>query len=98
MGVGRVRTTAAWRTRIRWILAATALRLWWVKCQLVAFLVLVAWLRGYRVGMASPAALPDPPAGPPAAGLQAIRAWLTPVLAAEFDHEWELALEAAKRS
>ena len=48
--------------------------------------------------MASPAALPDPAPVPPPAEPQAIRASLTPVLAAEFDHEWELTLEAAKRS
>ena len=48
--------------------------------------------------MASPAAFPDPAPVPPPAEPQAIRTWLTPVLAAEFDHEWELTLEAAKRS
>jgi len=48
--------------------------------------------------MVSPAALPDPAPGSPPADPQAIRTCLTPVLAAEFDSEWDLALERAKRS
>ena len=60
--------------------------------------VLLEGRRDYRVGMASPAAYPDPAPVPPSAEPQAIRTWLTPLLAAEFDHEWELTLEAAKRS
>ena len=52
---------------------------------------------GYRVGMASPAgSLPDPV--PLSLDPQAIRACLSPVLAAEFDREWEIVLEWAKRS
>jgi hypothetical protein len=54
---------------------------------------------GYRVGMASPAgSLPDPPLVPPPPDPQAIRACLSPVLAAAFDSEWEIVLERAKRS
>jgi hypothetical protein len=49
--------------------------------------------------MAFPASsVPDPVPTPPAADPQAIRACLTPVLAAEFDREWEIVLEHAKRS
>jgi len=48
--------------------------------------------------MASPAALPDPVHGPPPSDPQGIRAGLPPMLAAEFDTEWELVLERAKRS
>lgn len=43
-----------------------------------------------------PASVPDPPAVPPAADPQAIRACLTPTLVAEFDREWETVLERAK--
>jgi hypothetical protein len=47
--------------------------------------------------MASSAgSLPDPV--PPPLDPQAIRACLSPVLAAEFDSEWEIVLERAKRS
>jgi uncharacterized protein DUF6247 len=47
--------------------------------------------------MASPAApLPDP--APPSPDPQAIRVCLTSALAAEFDSEWEIVLERAKRS
>jgi Family of unknown function (DUF6247) len=54
---------------------------------------------GYRVGMASPAgSLPDPAPVAPPPDPQAIRACLSPVLAAEFDSEWEIVLERAKRS
>jgi hypothetical protein len=51
--------------------------------------------------MASPAgSLPDPAPAPvpPPPDPQAIRACLSPVLAAEFDSEWEIVLERAKRS
>jgi uncharacterized protein DUF6247 len=41
--------------------------------------------------MASPAAVPDPRVPP--ADPQAIRACLTPTLAAEFDHEWNTVLD-----
>lgn len=51
---------------------------------------------GYRVGMASPAAVPDPRVPP--ADPQAIRACLTPTLAAEFDHEWNIVLDRVKQS
>jgi len=40
---------------------------------------------------------PHPPAVPPAADPQAIRACLTPTLVAEFDREWEFVLEQAKQ-
>ncbi|MGH3938977.1 MAG: DUF6247 family protein [Pseudonocardiaceae bacterium] len=47
--------------------------------------------------MASPAApLPEPVPPPP--DPQAIRAGLTPALAADFDSEWEIVLERAKQS
>ncbi|MGH3587165.1 MAG: DUF6247 family protein [Pseudonocardia sp.] len=49
--------------------------------------------------MASPAAPPpDASSAPPAAGPVAIRACLSPRLVAEFDAEWEVALEDAKVS
>lgn len=49
--------------------------------------------------MASPAKpVPGPPVGPPPSDPQAIRACLTPVLAAEFDREWDIVLERAKQS
>ena len=44
-----------------------------------------------------PAGVPHPPAAPPAADPQAIRACLTPTLVAEFDREWEIVLERAKQ-
>ena len=44
-----------------------------------------------------PAGIPDPPAVPPAADPQAIRACLTPTMVAEFDREWEFVLEQAKQ-
>jgi hypothetical protein len=44
--------------------------------------------------MSSPAALPNPPSVQP----QAIRACLTPTLAAEFDREWRFVLAQAKES
>jgi hypothetical protein len=44
-----------------------------------------------------PAGVPDPPAVPPAADPQAIRACLTPTMVAEFDREWEFVLELAKQ-
>lgn len=46
--------------------------------------------------MASPAAVPDPRVPP--ADPQAIRARLTPTLAAEFDHEWNTVLDRVKQS
>lgn len=46
--------------------------------------------------MASPAAVPDPRVPP--VDPQAIRACLTPTLAAEFDHEWDIVLDRVKRS
>lgn len=51
--------------------------------------------------MASPGALPadsTDPTGPPPAEPRAIRACLTPTLAAEFDHEWEVVLDRVKES
>jgi len=49
--------------------------------------------------MASSAApLPDPVPTPPPPDPQAIRACLTPGLAAEFDSEWDIVLERAKQS
>jgi hypothetical protein len=49
--------------------------------------------------MASPAGSPRGPAPvPPPPDPQAIRACLPPVLAAEFDSEWEIVLDRAKRS
>lgn len=49
--------------------------------------------------MSSPAASSTPaPADPPAAEPNAIRACLTPTLAAEFDHEWEVVLDRVKKS
>lgn len=52
---------------------------------------------GYRVDMASPAgSLPDPAPSP--LDPQAIRACLSPALAAEFDREWDFVLERARRS
>ena len=47
--------------------------------------------------MSLPAGVPHPPAAPPAADPQAIRACLTPTLVAEFDREWEIVLERAKQ-
>ncbi|MEV0682146.1 DUF6247 family protein [Actinosynnema sp. NPDC050436] len=49
----------------------------------------------------APPALPQPAGGDPAAPAAdpvAIRVCLTPMLTAEFDHEWDLALDEAKRS
>lgn len=49
--------------------------------------------------MASPAAPSSAPApAPPPPDPQAVRACLTPALAAEFDSEWEIVLERAKQS
>lgn len=48
--------------------------------------------------MASAAALPDPAPVPPPPEPQAVRACLTPMLAAEFDREWEIVLERVKQS
>ena len=48
--------------------------------------------------MSLPVGVPGPPAVPPAADPQAIRACLTPTLAAEFDREWEFVLEQAKQA
>jgi hypothetical protein len=48
------------------------------------------------VSMASPAAVPDPRV--PLADPKAIRACLTPTLAAEFDHEWNIVLDRVKQS
>lgn len=42
----------------------------------------------------SPADAPSPPAADP----RSIRACLTPTLAAEFDHEWEIVLDRVKQS
>ncbi len=53
--------------------------------------------RHYGVCMASPAT-PMPNPAPPPPDPQAIRACLTPSLAAEFDSEWEIVLERAKQS
>lgn len=48
--------------------------------------------------MASPAVpLPSGEVVPPAADPEAIRACLSPSLVAEFDREWEIVLEQAKR-
>lgn len=47
--------------------------------------------------MVTPAAAGDQPS-PPAADPAAIRACLTPTLAAEFDREWKLVLERVKES
>lgn len=52
---------------------------------------------GYRVGVTAAAA--NHPAGPPVpppADPQAIRACLTPRVAAEFDAEWDIVLDRAK--
>jgi Family of unknown function (DUF6247) len=48
--------------------------------------------------MVSPAPLPDGDLVPPATEPVAIRACLTPDVAAEFDREWEIVLERAKQS
>lgn len=48
--------------------------------------------------MASPATASDPAPGPPPPDPQAIRACLTPTLAAEFDREWQIVLERVKQS
>lgn len=48
--------------------------------------------------MASPTTLPDPAPLPPAADPQAIRTCLPPILAAEFDREWEIVLDRVKQS
>lgn len=48
--------------------------------------------------MVSPAALRNPAPVPPPPEPQAIRACLTPDVAAEFDREWEIVLERAKQA
>ncbi|MEV6136433.1 DUF6247 family protein [Nocardia sp. NPDC051990] len=48
--------------------------------------------------MASPAPLPEPVTGVPAAEPAAIRLVLTPTLLAEFDHKWEIVLDRAENS
>jgi hypothetical protein len=48
--------------------------------------------------MVSPVALPNPVPVPPPPEPQAIRACLTPDVAAEFDREWEIVLERAKQT
>jgi hypothetical protein len=48
--------------------------------------------------MASVATVPDPAPIPPPSDPQAIRACLTPTLAAEFDREWEVVLDRVKQS
>lgn len=48
--------------------------------------------------MASPAPLPPGEPVPPAADPLAIRACLTPTLASEFDHEWEIVLDRVKQT
>lgn len=48
--------------------------------------------------MASVATVTDPTPVPPPADPQAIRACLTPTLAAEFDREWEIVLDRVKQS
>ena len=48
--------------------------------------------------MASPAMTPNPAPTPPTADPQAIRACLTPTLAAEFDGEWRIVLDRVKQS
>ncbi len=54
---------------------------------------------GYGVRMASPSApLPVANPAPPEPDPVAIRACLTPRVAAEFDTEWDIVLEEAKRS
>jgi Family of unknown function (DUF6247) len=54
----------------------------------------------YRVGVAYPSALPPESVAPvpPVADPVAIRACLTPDVAAEFDREWEIVLDRAKRA
>lgn len=54
----------------------------------------------YRVGMASPATAlpPDHEPVPPPPDPQAIRACLTPDVAAAFDAEWEIVLDEAKQA
>lgn len=55
--------------------------------------------QGYGVSMASPAAALPPDHEPvPPPDPQAIRACLTPDVAAEFDAEWEIVLDRAKAS
>lgn len=54
---------------------------------------------GYGVRMASPSApLPAANPAPPEADPVAIRACLTPRVAAEFDAEWEIVLDKAKQT
>lgn len=48
--------------------------------------------------MVSRAAVSNPAPDPPPADPRAIRACLTPTLAAEFDREWEVVLERVKHS
>jgi Family of unknown function (DUF6247) len=48
--------------------------------------------------MVSPAAASNPVPGAPPADPGAIRACLTPTLAAEFDREWQIVLERVKQS
>jgi len=52
-------------------------------------------LLGYRVGMAAP--MPDSTPVPPDPTPESIRASLSPSLRAEFDREWEIVLDEAKR-
>ncbi|MEU6270457.1 DUF6247 family protein [Saccharopolyspora shandongensis] len=48
--------------------------------------------------MAAPNPVPSSTPGPPPADAASIRACLTPQAAAEFDAEWDLVLDRAKRS
>jgi hypothetical protein len=48
--------------------------------------------------MSSPATAFRDPSGPPPADPAAIRASLTPTLAAEFDREWDIVLDRVKQS
>jgi len=69
---------------------------WSAQIKLVVWLAGRAGRRRYGRGMATPAAAPDPRVPP--ADPQAIRACLTPTLAAEFDHEWDIVLDRVKQS
>lgn len=53
---------------------------------------------GYRDGVTSTASHPDELTGPPPADPKAIRACLTPRVAAEFDTEWNIVLDRAKQA
>ena len=55
-------------------------------------------LKAIVFDMACVATVPDPAPVPPPSDPQAIRAGLTPTLAAEFDREWEVVLDRVKQS